>query len=234
MLNIDNQLRRLIGVLATAQDYVYRAQAVPVWTSADGRVTPITEMDDTWLRNAIGVVERGVARSPRTTRVLPAMRAELARRKATEPKPAADGTTVAMLAQDHRGLLRRVQILERNEHSAATVDHAIGEALKRTRDLREWFEKLQSTFDSARALMCQRCEQTERRLAALELSARANDANDTRLHARLEAVEAVAHKPQPVVAHGTLRAAFQAMADALPTHTLAYHAARRALEALDP
>jgi hypothetical protein len=82
----DDVLRRVIGVLSTAQDYLYRAQAVPVWVSADGRVTPITEMDDRWLANAIGVCERGMIVGKRSTRALPAMRAELARRRAT-PTP---------------------------------------------------------------------------------------------------------------------------------------------------
>lgn len=90
---LDKKLRKLIDVLATAQCYLYRAQSVPVWVSADGRVTPITEMETQWLRNSIGVVERGVARGGHATRALPAMRAELARREAERraaPVPSCD------------------------------------------------------------------------------------------------------------------------------------------------
>ena len=222
MLNIDNQLRRLIGVLATAQDYVYRAQAVPTWTSADGRVIPITEMDDRHLQNAINLIERGAPHSLKRARVLPALHAESERRRVVKLRAQgrgpdgyglgattgrtssaarpADAGEVAALQLDHRGLLRRVQILERkSEQDAPNYDHAIGEALKRTRDLREWYTRLQATFDSTRALMCQRCGQTEQRLSGLEAAGSERDAFTTRLHARLEAVEAVAHKPQPVL-----------------------------------
>jgi hypothetical protein len=81
-MKIDKFLDAVINACGEVSDAAYRAKRVHVWHSADGRVTPITEMDDTWLRNAIGCVERGKAKGTKYTRVLPFMRAELMRREA--------------------------------------------------------------------------------------------------------------------------------------------------------
>lgn len=78
---LDRALDCVIAICADISDAAYAAKSVHVWYSADGRVTPITEMDDQWLRNAIGCVERGKANGKKYARVLPFMRAELADRE---------------------------------------------------------------------------------------------------------------------------------------------------------
>lgn len=140
-MNIDNGLRKVVSALATAQDYIYRAQAVPAWVSADGRVTPITEMTDQHLRNAIGVVERGVARGSKHTRALPAMRAELARRDAVRTHPfdfrPPSGGFSSRIPERTSKLEHRVQALEQTAATCrslacqrfAQVEHTLDQAL---------------------------------------------------------------------------------------------------------
>ncbi len=54
----DRLLRWLIERFSALVVSCYKAQKVPVWRSADGRVRLISQMDDQHLFNAIGVLQR--------------------------------------------------------------------------------------------------------------------------------------------------------------------------------
>lgn len=84
---IDDRIRRVIEWLAVAQEYLYRAQAVPAWTSADGRVTPITELDDQHLENCIRLIERNAPHAAKRSHMLPALRLERERRRINNMRP---------------------------------------------------------------------------------------------------------------------------------------------------
>jgi hypothetical protein len=136
---IDKVLDRVIEACGAVSDAAYRARSVHVWHSADGRVTPITEMDDRWLANAIGCVERGKANKTTHTRVLPFMRAELARRHpmrvvASNPHPIDGSDTSSIVPSPYMpGLAsveRRVTQLEVNQRNQlAPADAALGQRI---------------------------------------------------------------------------------------------------------
>lgn len=154
---LDHVLAHVVDACAAVSETAYRGMSVHTWRSTDGRITPITQMDDRWLANAIGACERNPGEN--RTRVLPHLRAELARRQAA--------------LRERRTGVRPVAF--NNWHL---------EPDGRTPSDGPW-----SAVEAHRCI--------------------------AEMHARLKQVEAVAHKPQPVL---TLRDLYDAIERTISTH----------------
>lgn len=202
---IDRACDTVINVCGAVSDAAYRAKSVHVWHSADGRVTPLAEMDDGWLRNAIGCVERGKAKGAKYTRVLPFMRAELADRM-NRAHPWRVVTTGRTPANPHP--IDGSDTAERypsNDMFTTAGYLAPKGARKVVARLDAQARKL-TELDTSSKSHVTRLEEIE----ALDRKKirGAHDRIDS-AEKRLYALEAVAHKPVPIVTPAMLRVVFR-------------------------